>query len=118
MSKDETKTPQPEPRILPLTKEKAARMAHAIRRLKILQASKIATANKDAELRGIQTMLLTELPKHADELLGCWFAIHREYEPLVESAAALIRRANQVNMERAVASQRQQSQEEVTPNKS
>jgi hypothetical protein len=93
--------PQQEaPAIEPLTVEKAGRLALGIRRLAILGSTTIATAQRDAEIRGIQAMLLNELPKYANELVGCWFAVHQEYEPLVEAVASVLRRASDANQRR------------------
>lgn len=93
-----------EPQQQPLNLEQAGRMAHAIRRRRFLREWTVATAERDAELRGIEAFLAVELNKHADELVGCWFGVHTEYEPLIEVVAALLRRAEDATQRRIAAS--------------
>jgi hypothetical protein len=95
-----TNAAEPAPQPQPLTLEVASRLALGIRRLAILNTTTVATANRDAEIRGIQAMLLNELPRYGNELVGCWFAIHQEYEPLVEAVASILRRASDANQRR------------------
>ena len=83
-----------------LTREKCARLAHAIRRLHILEGQTVATAQRDAEIRGIKALLLSEMTKYAHEFVGSWFVLHDEYDPLCESLARLFNRAGQINSER------------------
>jgi len=102
----------PQPEFTALTMEKAARLAGAIRRKKVLMSQKISTAQKDAELRGINALLVTELMNHADELVGSWFGIHNEYQPIVDALTALFARIQQnIDYKKAQVEARREAEE-------
>ncbi len=76
-----------------LTIEEARQLGGAIQRLNELGNSKILIPTHEAEQKGLRDYITRITSAHADELLACWFAIHNEYEPLIESFASLLMRA-------------------------
>lgn len=75
-----------------LTYEIAEKIAGALERLHVLQQNKIVSTEIAAEIRGQQQFLADETPKYINELLGCWFTIRREYEPLLTILATMSKR--------------------------
>jgi len=93
----------------PIRQEEAAKVAHAIRRLRVLRQTTIHSPRSEAELNGLSAFVQNFLAAHADELVGCWFAVHSEYEPLCNAFATLLRRAgdaNQIHAMRVQAAQK------------
>lgn len=76
-----------------LTEAKASEIAGAIQRLNELGDSTIINPATEAEVKGLRNYLANTLPQYANELLGCWFVMHNEYEPLIQGFAGLFGRA-------------------------
>ena len=50
------------------------------------------TKEGEAELRGHTQFIEATASRHASELLGCWFAVRNEYEPLIRALGMLLKR--------------------------
>lgn len=98
-----------------LTIEEARRLGGAIQRLNEIGSSKILIPTHEAEQKGLREYIANTAAAHADEFLACWFAIHNEYEPLIESFASLLQRATRVMGMRAAAAQEAQPESEAKP---
>jgi hypothetical protein len=83
----------------------ATEIGGALERWHALRANKIATPTADAELAGLTEYLANQLLTYAPELLGCWFVVRNEYEPLVNSAFTLLSRVDAMRAQRAQAAQ-------------
>lgn len=81
-----------------LARETAVEMASALASMAEIKGRTIKLKDDEANLRAAETFLLSHLVKHASELLGCYFAIKDEYEPLVGIYARLQQRATAINM--------------------
>lgn len=86
----------------------------AIKRLNQLQTAKIVTKNDDAERAGLEKFISSSVLQHASVLLGCWYAVKTEYEPLIGAFAHLQARAAAV-MGMRVAQQQHDTAEGVAP---
>lgn len=64
----------------------------ALNRLEELKTSKIATKKGETEAMQLVEFLSETLIKHAKELVGCWFVIKGEYEPLIRASVPLFQR--------------------------
>jgi hypothetical protein len=91
MSDEANKTQQ---QIGPLTEQQVVQVIGAIRRLTEIRNTAIQTANTEAEFKGLSNFVAREVLNHADELIGCWMAVHNEYEPLVRAAGVFFTRVN------------------------
>lgn len=80
------------PRMGPLQEEEAIKMRNSFMRLRELGQSKIITKDSDAEMKMITFYLHKAAYQHLNEFLGCWFVVHREYEPLMNSLGPLVSR--------------------------
>lgn len=78
----------------PLDRNVGMQLIDAIHRLNQLSSSVIVNKNDDAEKAGLEKFLYTGLVAHASVLLGCWFTVKTEYEPLVNCFSHLLERAN------------------------
>lgn len=76
----------------PITAEEASKARNALLRLNTLNESKIITKDGDAEKRMVSDFLNKFATTHVNELLGCWFVLHYEYEPLLSGLAPIISR--------------------------
>jgi hypothetical protein len=88
-----------------LTFEAAQKLGGAIQRLSELAAAPVITPTSEAEQKGLVQFLQAELFKYANELVGSWFVMHTEYEPLIGCVASLLSRANGVLSRNAAAQQ-------------
>jgi hypothetical protein len=77
-----------------LTEQQVVQVIGAIRRLTEIRNTAIQTANTEAEFKGLSNFVAREVLNHADELIGCWMAVHNEYEPLVRAAGVFFTRVN------------------------
>jgi hypothetical protein len=89
----------------PLSMQKANEIAGAIARRFELKGTKIVTKENEAELRGLDQFLSNALTEHVEELLGCWFTIRREYEPLLQTFAQVAYRVGAIINRQAPAAQ-------------
>lgn len=76
----------------PLQEAEAIKMRNSFMRLRELGLSKIITKDSDAEKKMINDYLQKAAYQHLNEFLGCWFVVHREYEPLMNSLGPLVSR--------------------------
>lgn len=89
--------------------EKGKQIIDAINRLTQLSGtegdSKIITLDKNAEAEkaGLREFLKNQLFEHAGFLMGCWFAVKNEYEPLCNTMASILNRAHAIQALRAKA---------------
>jgi hypothetical protein len=67
--------------------------------------SKIITldANANAEKAGLVEYIKNQMFEHAGHLMGCWFAIKNEYEPLCNAFASMTNRAEGIRAQRKAA---------------
>jgi len=94
----------------PLDMEAGKQIIDAISRLAQLAGngeadSKIITldANANAEKAGLVEYIKNQLFEHAGHLMGCWFAVKNEYEPLCNSFASILNRAEGIRAQRKAA---------------
>jgi len=91
----------------PLTMEVGKQIIDAISRLNSLggEDSKIVTLDKNAEAEkaGLREYLKNVLLEHAGHLVGCWFAVKNEYEPLCNVFANITNRAEGIRAQRLAA---------------
>lgn len=80
-----------------LTQETAVEMSTAYATIIDITSRKIKQKDDDTNLNAAKDFLLTKLLAHTSELLGCYFAVRHEYEPLVGAFASLQRRAAAIN---------------------
>jgi hypothetical protein len=88
-----------------LNMKAANEIGGALERLRAMKEERIATPTTDAEKASLIGWLADRLITHAPELLGAWFVVRHEYEPLVNGMTAIFTRAN------ALAAQRMQQQQ-------
>lgn len=70
------------------------RAIEAIVRLQELSKNKILSSNDEAEKNGLRSFIESTVFQHADELLACWHAVRREYEPFVLSLSNVLGRCS------------------------
>ena len=87
--------------------EEGKQIIDAISRLNTLggEDSKIVTLDKNAEAEkaGLREYLKNTLLEHAGHLVGCWFAVKNEYEPLCNVFANITNRAEGIRAQRLAA---------------
>lgn len=74
-----------------LTQDAAHKIGIALRRKHQL-SSELPTDERTAEARGLDLFLGAELLKYANELIGGWFVLRNEYQPLIVGVAGILRR--------------------------
>lgn len=72
----------------------ATRIAGALDQLNQLDAQKVLTPTTGATKRALEGFINQAFRKHGGELLGAFFSLKGEYEPLIGSLAILFRRVN------------------------
>jgi hypothetical protein len=70
----------------------ATRIAGALDNLNQLEAQTILTPTAEATKRALKQFLNNSFQKHGGELLGAFFSLKGEYEPLIGTLAILFRR--------------------------
>lgn len=95
------KANQPKPP-LRLTAKDAEQIGGALQRLHELRNQSIQTPTQDAEIAGLVEFLAPRLMEHAHELLGMWYVVRHEYEPLVNNIARILNRVNVVQAQAQV----------------
>lgn len=93
----------------PLKPEEAMKIAQSFARLQHLRNATIKQVADDAEIKGHIEFLAPQFLEHASEFIGCWFVMHNEYEPLINSLMPLANRVLSL-MQQAQAAQAQRSQ--------
>lgn len=87
----------------------ATEIGGALERWHTLRNQAIKTPTTDAEIAGLTEFLANQLLTHAPELLGCWYVVRNEYEPLVNVVFNVLGRVDGIRMERArIMQERQQ----------
>jgi hypothetical protein len=88
----------------PLDIEVGKQIIDAVNRLSQLDGTdgKIITLDKnlEAEKNGLREYVRNQLFEHAGHLLGCWFAVRNEYEPLCQAVSSLLNRAAGIDAQR------------------
>jgi hypothetical protein len=94
----------------PLDMEAGKQIIDAISRLAQLTGngeadSKIITLDKNAEAEkaGLREYIKNQMFEYSGHLMGCWFAVKNEYEPLCNAAASIINRAEGIRAQRKAA---------------
>jgi hypothetical protein len=82
-------TAAPTPPRAGLTMEAANQLGGALQRRAELSALTILTKETEAELRALGSFIAETITDNAAELLGCWFTVRREYEPLLKAFASV-----------------------------
>jgi hypothetical protein len=96
-----------------LTEKVATELAGALARLHELGDSKIINPANEAEITDLRRYISATLPQYANELLGNWFVMRNEYEPMIQGFSALLGRAGAlINARQA---KQQEKQPEATP---
>lgn len=91
-----------EPVKLKLDRPKFDQLAGALGRLEdIKNLSALSTTREvEAEALGLVEFLSKELIDHAPEMLGCWFVVKAEYEPLCNALVPMVNRCNSIISQR------------------
>lgn len=76
----------------PITAEEANKARNAVVRLHALNQTKIVTKDGDAEKRMLSDYLNKFTSQHVDELIGGWFVLRYEFEPLLGALAPIVAR--------------------------
>ena len=79
-----------------LDQETAVKIGGALARLHELTHKSIVEKDDAAERRGNEQFLNRALLEHAHELLGAWFTIRNQYQPLIQGFACLVSQADGV----------------------
>lgn len=74
----------------------ASQIAGALQRINELSQLSVQLPAHVAEIKGNHEFLANTLIQHADELLGCWFTVRREYEPLIRAFSTVAFRVSGV----------------------
>jgi len=77
-----------------LSEEQAAQILDLYNRYLVLSASKVHTRESDAEREGVTTALMGMLLEFTPTLLGAWFTIKKEYEPLCQGFFQILQRVD------------------------
>jgi hypothetical protein len=85
-----------------LDNKSANEIAGALNRFRALTNYNVLTKEHEAELRGTVEYLNQAWLTHAEELLGCYFIIHNEYEPLISTIAGVAQRVSGILANAAV----------------
>lgn len=85
----------------PITDAEAVKIRNAIVRLRELEQTKIVTQDTEPEKRLLAEYLRKTAYEHLNELLGCWYVLHNEYEPLLHTLAPLVGRCFGMLQQRA-----------------
>lgn len=88
---------------IPLTQQMAIQLSGAISELVENATHSIRTAELDAKKTGLENFLRNNTVQYLDEFLACWFAVHHEYEPLIQGVAALLSRSQGILAQKAQA---------------
>ena len=96
-----------------LSPQKAAELAGALSRLEEIGTPTIITKEVEAEKAGLERFILNESPKHLTELLGCWFTVHQQYQPLLQTLAVLARTIGGI-IARSQQMEKQQNESQTT----
>lgn len=72
----------------------ATRIAGALDQLNQLESQTVVTATGEATKRALRIFLSKSFQRHGPELLGAFFSLKGEYEPLIGAVAILMRRVN------------------------
>jgi hypothetical protein len=89
----------------PLKVADVVNLQAAYRQLGELLNQSVVTSNRDADVKGITEYLKNTFLAHADEFIGCWITLNREYQPLLMGVRGLLNRiadidaAEQANIE-------------------
>jgi hypothetical protein len=89
-----------------LTEEKAHEITGALNRLAELSQSKLVLPGTEEEKAKLERYLQNEARQHLGELLGTWFVVRREYEPLINVLTTVSQRIGFVAQQRAEAMER------------
>ena len=68
------------------------RIAGALDQLQQLEAQSVVTPTSEAQKRALRAFLTKSFLAHGSELLGAYFSLKGEYEPLIGTLAILFRR--------------------------
>lgn len=80
-----------------LSTEIAIQLGGALAKVAELENLSIVTKESEAELRGLKSFINDTLHEYANDLLGAWFVVRQEYEPLVNGVSRLLFRASSLN---------------------
>lgn len=83
-----------------LNMETGRQVIETINRLSQLAQLNSTDANSKAETAGLTELLRNQLFEHAGHLMGCWFAIETEYQPLCNTLASVLNRAQGIQAQR------------------
>jgi len=77
-----------------LSVKAAQEIGGAMHRLSELRTKAIVESGDANERRSLEAWLSSALLAHSSELLGCWFVVHNEYEPLIANIGSILRRVD------------------------
>lgn len=102
----------------PLKVADVANMQAAYRQLDTLLNQAVVTPNRDADIKGITEYLKNTFLAHADEFIGCWVTLNREYQPLLMGIRGVLNRISEINEAEvaAIEAQRQAQVKEAVEN--
>lgn len=88
----------------PLAPELVQKIIEAQVRLRELGGhNTIIDPKSEAEVTGLKRFLGEVLTTHSSELIGCWVAVHQEYEPLIQTLERIFNRVSKINEQRRAA---------------
>lgn len=96
-----------------LSKVRANELVACMQQLRTLHGKSILEAGDEEQKVALTQALATGLLTHVDELLGCWFAVQEEYQPLTLAVASVLRRANAINSNLAAQAQLRRTSNEL-----
>jgi len=79
-----------------LTVEQFEKIAGALQELKAIKKSAVINPNNEAQAQGLISFLADEFITHGEEFLGCYVAVKKEYEPLINLVARVQYRVSDV----------------------
>lgn len=80
-----------------LDRQTAEELFKAYRDYVRIGMTQVRTPEMDVEFSAAEKFLQANLLRFTGELLGCWFRVANEYEPLLMVFASLQRHANSIN---------------------
>ncbi len=80
--------------------ETGKQLVESINRLVQLQTLNADDANSKAEAAGLEAYIRNTLFEHAGALMGHWYAVRTEYEPLCNAFASIANRAFAIQAQR------------------
>lgn len=89
----------------PMSAQDANNLALAVKRYVELSGAAVVTATAEAEIAGLKEYISKQAFVHIGELMGTYFAVRQEYEPLIKTVAFMFKRVDAINQRAAAIAQ-------------